>query len=259
MSSQIILEQSASRAILTLNRKEKLNALSSQMKEELSEKLESLEKDKQLRVVILTGSGEKAFCAGTDLNELTEVNEVKAIQISQSGQGLCDRIESFPIPIIAAVNGIAAGGGFELVLACHLRVASTSARFSLPETSLGLIPGYGGTQRLARQIGMGRAVEWLLTRKTITAKQAFEFGLVNRLVAPAKLFDEAVSLANEIEQLSPLSIRACLKAISQGLELPLKDGLALETRLFASLFATEDAKEGTSAFLEKRKPVFKGK
>jgi enoyl-CoA hydratase len=257
--SNILLERSAGRAILTLNRPEKLNALSSQMKAELNNALENLEKDEQLRVVILTGTGNQAFCAGTDINELSGVTEAQAIEISQSGQRLCERIENFPVPVIACVNGIVAGGGFELVLACHLRIASTSARFSLPETSLGLIPGYGGTQRLAREIGMGRAVEWLLTRKTITAAQSFELGLVNRLVAPAELYDEAVSLANEIEQLSPLSIRACLKAISQGLELPLEDGLALETELFASLFATEDAKEGTSAFLEKRKPVFRGK
>lgn len=257
--SQILLERIAGRAVLTLNRPEKLNVLSYQMKGELEEILESLEKDHQLRVLILTGAGDSAFCAGTDINELAQVDDSEAIQISQSGQRLCEQIESFPVPVIAVVNGIAAGGGFELVLACHLRVASSAASFSIPETRLGLIPGYGGTQRLAREIGVGRAVEWMLTRRTISGEEAFKLGLVNRLVAAAALQEEWVRLANEIEQLSPLSIRACLKAISRGMQLPLAEGLALETELFASLFATEDAKEGTSAFLEKRTPVFTGK
>jgi enoyl-CoA hydratase len=257
--SQILLERIAGRAVLTLNRPEKLNVLSYQMKGELEEILESLEKDHQLRVLILTGAGDSAFCAGTDINELAQVDDSEAIQISQSGQRLCEQIESFPVPVIAVVNGIAAGGGFELVLACHLRVASSAASFSIPETRLGLIPGYGGTQRLAREIGVGRAVEWMLTRRTISGDEAFKLGLVNRLVAAAALQEEWVRLANEIEQLSPLSIRACLKAISRGMQLPLAEGLALETELFASLFATEDAKEGTSAFLEKRTPVFTGK
>jgi enoyl-CoA hydratase len=257
--SHILLERTPGRAVLTLNRPHKLNALTSAMKAELTSLLESLEKDEQLRVVLLTAAGEKAFCAGTDINELSELNHEQATSVSKSGQDLCSIIENFPVPVIACINGIAAGGGFEIILSCHMRIASTTATFSLPETWLGLIPGYGGTQRLSRELGLGRAVEWMLTRKTISAAEAFELGLLNRLVSPDKLLVESTSLANEIEQLSPLSIRACLKAVSKGLVLPLHEGLALETELFASLFSTEDAREGTSAFLEKRKPVFKGK
>ena len=229
------------------------------MKAELNEKLDVLEKDNQLRVVILTGAGDKAFCAGTDIHELAQPGQIEAAALSQEGQKLCERIENFPIPVIASVNGLAAGGGFELALACHLRIASTTASFSLPETRLGLIPGYGGTQRLTRAIGIARSTELMLTRRTISSDEAFRLGLVNRLVSPGDLVAEVFALADEIEQLSPLSIRACLRAISQGIELPLHDGLKLETELFASLFKTEDAKEGTTAFLEKRKPLFKGK
>lgn len=257
--SLILLDKTASRAILTLNRPSQHNALSTEMKVELNEKLDTLEKDSQLRVLVLTGAGEKAFCAGTDIHELSGMGAVEALTLSRDGQLLCDRIERFPVPVIAAVNGIAAGGGFELALACHLRIASTAASFSLPETRLGLMPGYGGTQRLGREVGVGRATELMLTRRTLTGEEALQFGLVTRLASPVDLLTETLSLANEIEQLSPLSIRACLNAISVGLELPLAEGLALETKLFSSLFDTEDAKEGTSAFLEKRKPTFKGK
>jgi enoyl-CoA hydratase len=256
--SLFLFDRTSTRAVLTLNRPAQHNALSRAMKAELNKKLESLEKDDGLRVVIITGAGGVAFCAGTDIQELTHINEMEGAELSREGQSLCERIENFPVPVIASINGLAAGGGFELVLACHLRIASTAASFSLPETRLGLIPGYGGTQRLAREIGVGRATELMLTRRTISSDEALRLGLVNRLVTPGDLESQVFAFANEIEQLSPLSIRACLKAIS-GCALPLKDGLELETELFASLFATEDAKEGTSAFLEKRKPVFKGK
>jgi enoyl-CoA hydratase/carnithine racemase len=229
------------------------------MIDELSALFIQLEGDDDLRAVILTGGGDQAFCAGTDIGELTGRTETDATKISERGQQLCEQIEKFPVPVIAAVNGIAAGGGLELVLGCHLRIASTDARFSLPETTLGLIPAYGGTQRLTREIGPGRALDLLLTGKTITAEEALEFGLVNRLTSADQLLSEATSLAQEIEELSPLSIRAGLKAVTQGLELSLEEGLALETELFASLFATEDAQEGITAFLEKRRPSFKGK
>ena len=257
--SQILFEQTDSRAILTLNRPEKLNALTSAMKADLLSFLERLHTDERLRVVVFTGSGDKAFCAGTDIAELSELPDEQGREVSESGQRLSREFENFPVPVIAAVNGLAAGGGFELLLGCHLRIASTAATFSLPETWLGLMPAYGATQRLVREIGLGHAVEWMLTRRTISAQEAFDFGLLNRIVPPGRVLEEALSLANEIEQLSPLSIRACLKAVTEGIELPLEEGLALETELFASLFATEDAREGTRAFVEKRKPVFKGK
>ena len=257
--SQILFEQIDGRAILTLNRPEKLNALTSEMKADLLSLFERLHTDERLRVVVLTGAGNKAFCAGTDIAELSEMSDQQGHEVSESGQKLSREVENFPVPVIAAVNGLAAGGGFELLLGCHLRIASTAAMFSLPETWLGLMPAYGATQRLVREIGLGHAVEWMLTRRTISAEEAFAFGLLNRVVPPDRVSEEALSLANEIERLSPLSIRACLKAVTQGMELPLEEGLALETELFASLFSTEDAREGTRAFLEKRKPVFKGR
>jgi enoyl-CoA hydratase/carnithine racemase len=179
--------------------------------------------------------------------------------VAERGQQLCNQIEQSPVPVIAAINGIAAGGGCELALACHLRIATPLAKFSLPETKLGIIPGYGGTQRLTRELGRARALELVLTSGTINAENALRLGLVNRVVDASELLAAAEALAREITQLAPLAIRACLKAVVRGTELPLEEGLALEAKLFASLFATEDMREGTRAFLEKRKPVFKGK
>jgi enoyl-CoA hydratase len=255
-NSPIIHERNSTLALIRLNRPDKLNALSHDMFEAFNQQLSHLENDDELRVVIITGTADRAFCAGTDITELTM--EKDAIEISERGQRLCDRIENFPVPVIAAINGIAAGGGLELALACHLRVASSEANFSLPETKLGLIPAYGGTQRLTRELGVGHALEVMLTGRTMSSQEAFEFGLINRVVPSAKVLSEAISLAEEIAKLSPLSIRACLKAVIQGLELPLDKGLKLETELFSSLFATEDAREGLLAFLEKRAASFKG-
>ncbi|HEY6804174.1 MAG TPA: enoyl-CoA hydratase-related protein [Pyrinomonadaceae bacterium] len=252
----IILEHHSSHAIIHLNRPEKLNALSGEMFESLASHLDQLQHDDNLRALILAGSGERAFCSGTDITELTTTD---AKSLSARGQHLCDQIENFPIPVIAAINGVAAGGGLELVLACHLRIASTLATFSLPETKLGLIPGYGGTQRLTRELGVGRALDLMLTGKSITAEEALAFGLLNRVVGPANLMSEAVSLAESIARMSTLSIKACLQAVIKGQDLSLQDGLQLETQLFASLFTTEDAREGTTAFIEKRSPIFKGR
>ena len=259
ISSLVLSELNNGVAILRLNRHDKLNALSRQMIEELSENFRRLKEDELLRAVILTAPSDVVFCSDTDISELAELSEAEAIEVSELGQKLCDQIEAFPVPVIAAVNGVAAGGGCELALACHLRIASSEATFSLPEAKLGLIPAYGGSKRLRRDLGEGRALETMLTGKTITAAEALRIGLVNRVVDGADLLPEAKSLANEISQLAPLAIRACLKAVRLGLELSLEDGLALETELFAALFATEDVREGTSAFLEKRSPVFKGK
>lgn len=256
--SLILLERRAAIAIFSLNRPEKLNALSREMLMALSEAFKQLESQPGLRAIILTGAGERAFCAGTDISQLTGLDKNGAREASERGQAVCDQIESFPVPVIAAVNGIAAGGGCELALACHLRMASTNAEFSLPEIKLGVIPGYGGTQRLPREIGYGRALDVMLTGKTLSAEEAFRIGLVNRVTEPAVLLSEAELLANDIAKLAPLAIRACLQAVTQGLELQLEEGLALETELFAGLFATEDMREGTGAFLEKRTPVFKG-
>ena len=242
----------------------------------LTDVFKNIERQTDLRAIILTGAGDKAFCAGTDITELTEVAdraedrgdrgapkgetgvETRAREISERGHILCNQIEGCGVPVIAAVNGIAAGGGCELALACHLRIASPTARFSLPEIRLGVIPAYGGTQRLAREIGNGRALELMLTGRTVHADEALELGLLNRLAPAGELFAEAEGLANEIAGLAPLAIRACLEAVIKGAELPLAEGLALEAKLFAGLFATEDVREGTRAFLEKRRPVFRG-
>jgi enoyl-CoA hydratase len=258
-SESIIEERLESFAIIRLNRPEKLNSLSRETILELTNIFKNLESEPDLRTIILTGSGDKAFCAGTDIGELSGLDKERAREVSLRGQTLCNQIENCAVPVIAAINGIAAGGGCELALACHIRIASPNATFSLPETKLGILPGYGGTQRLAREIGNGRALEMMLTARTVGAKEALQSGLINRIATSGDSLREAELLAHEISQLAPLAIRACLKAVTRGIELPLAEGLALESQLFADLFATDDVREGTSAFLEKRKPVFKGR
>jgi enoyl-CoA hydratase len=190
---------------------------------------------------------------------LEGLDEAGALEAARRGQRACDLIEASPVPVIAAVRGVAAGGGCELALACHLRVASSDAVFSLPEIKLGMIPAYGGTQRLARLIGQGRALELMLASHQIFAPEALRIGLVNRVTENARLFEDAASLAHEIAGLAPLAIRACLAAVTRGLSLTLEEGLALEAELFSQLFATADVREGTRAFLEKRAPVFRGR
>lgn len=254
----ITFEARDSIAIVRLDRPRKLNSLTREMLSELGETFASLD-EREIRAVILTGAGERAFCAGTDIGELAAMDEDGAHDAARRGQDVCERIESSPVPVIAAINGLAAGGGFELALACHLRIASQGARFSLPETRLGVIPGYGGTQRLARATGSGRALELMLSGAEVSAEEALRVGLINRVVAPGELFHAAEKLALEIASLAPLAIRACLKAVTTGIKLPLAEGLKLEAELFSNLFATEDVREGTRAFLEKRPPLFKGR
>ncbi len=256
--SSILLERRDQFATVTLNRPEKLNALSRETITALGDAFKSFANDEKLRAVILTGAGDRAFSAGTDLGELIDVPADQAREVADRGQQLCDQIEQTAVPVIAAINGIAAGGGCELALACHLRIAARNARFSLPETKLGLIPGYGGTQRLVRELGRARALELTLLSGAINAEDALKLGLVNQVVESSELLSTAESLASEITKLAPLAIRACLKAVIAGSELPLDQGLAFEAELFASLFATADMREGTRAFLEKRKPNFRG-
>lgn len=255
--SLILLERREAIAIIRLNRPEKRNALSRAMLEELRIAFEQFEDEQNLATVILTGSGD-AFCAGTDIAELADLDQAEARATSERGQYVCNQIENCSVPVIGAINGIAAGGGCELALACHLRIVSPEARFTLPETQLGVIPAYGGTQRLPREIGYSRALEVMLTGGEITAKRSLEFGLVNR-IADTDVLVAAELLAKDMSKLAPLAIRGCLKAVMRGLELPLAEGLALESEIFASLFDTQDVREGTRAFLEKRTPVFKGR
>ena len=238
----ISTERSDSHLIIRLNRPEKFNAFTLEMILALSDIFLSLDTESNLRAVILTGTGDESFCAGTDITELAGPNES---ELSARGQALLSQIESCHVPVIAAINGIAAGDGCGLALACHLRIASTNARFNLPEARSGIVRGYEGTLEM-------------LTGKEVSAEEALRFGLVNHVVPADELLARAEGLAREIAQLAPLAIRACLEAVNHGTQLPLAEGLALETRLFASLFDTDDVREGTSAFLEKRSPVFKG-
>ena len=257
----IVYEERDHFVFIKLDRAEKMNALTREMLDELREYFETLgaRQDMEVRALILTGAGEQAFSAGTDINELAALDVEGARQASLRGQRLCEAIERCPVPVIAAINGLAAGGGCEIALASHIRIASSKARFSLPETKLGMIPAYGGTQRLARDIGTSRALELMLAGVEISAQEALRIGLVNRVVEPSKLLPEAEALARQISQLAPLAVRACLEAVMRGIDLTLDEGLALEADLFSKLFATEDVREGTSAFLEKRAPIFKGK
>jgi enoyl-CoA hydratase len=258
-NASIIFEEHGELAHVRLNRAQKRNALSGEMLERLAEIFVSLSKRRdQLRAVVLSGVG-SAFCAGTDIEELAVLDTEGASEASLRGQKVCGLIENCGVPVIAAVSGAAAGGGCELALGCHLRVADTTATFSLPETKLGLIPAYGGTQRLARITGSGRALELMTANAKLTAQEALDCGLVNRVVEPAQLLPETEALAREIASLAPLAIRACLEAVTRGQDLPLEEGLKLEAELFSRLFSTADMREGTHAFLEKRQPVFQGK
>ncbi|HYE14758.1 MAG TPA: enoyl-CoA hydratase-related protein, partial [Pyrinomonadaceae bacterium] len=242
-----------------LDRPEKRNALTRHMIERLTDMFRWLGGRPGLRAVILSGEGPD-FCAGTDIAELEGLDEEGARLKAERGQEACDAVELCGVPVVAAVRGAAAGGGCELALACHMRVAATGARFSLPEVKLGVIPAYGGTQRLARAVGAGRALAAMLAGEEIDAEEALRLGLVNRVVAPEALTAEAEALARSVaETAAPLAARACLEAVTRGSRLSLEEGLKLEAELFAGLFSTEDVREGTRAFLEKRRPSFKGR
>ena len=258
MESHVLYEESGSIARVTLSRPEKLNALTRAMLERLGEIFEQVDARRDLRAVILSGEGE-AFCAGSDIAELSALDEEGARLRSELGQSVCERIETCGVPVIGALWGAAAGGGCELALACHLRVASDDATFRLPELHLGLIPAYGGTQRLALAVGRGLALSAMLAGEVITAGEALLQNLINLVGAREEVLPGAERLARHIaETTAPLAVRACLEAVTRGSRLPLEDGLRLEAELFSRLFATEDAREGPRAFLEKRRPSFKG-
>jgi enoyl-CoA hydratase len=246
--------------VVTVDRPEKLNALNSQVLEELGAAISSAERDAALRCVVITGAGEKAFIAGADIAELAKLTPLEGREHSRRGQALVDHIESLPVPTIAAINGYAYGGGLELAMACAIRVASENARMGLPETSLGIIPGYGGTQRLARHVGRARALELVLTsEKGLTAADAERIGLVNRVVAAGQALPAALEIARKIRANGPVACRYALEAIRRGLDVPLAEGQVLEATLFGLCAATEDMKEGMNAFLEKRPAKFTGK
>lgn len=244
-------------ATLTVHRPEKLNALNAATFEEMQAAFRDFEVDAGVRAVIVTGAGEKAFVAGADIAELAGKSALEAMATAQRGQQFFRSVELFPKPVIAAVNGFALGGGCELAMACHVRIASESAAFGLPEVGLGTIPGYGGTQRLARLVGRGRAIELVLTGQRISAAEAHRIGLVNRVAAPTALMSESRTLLQAILKNGPIAVRCALAAIHHGLEMTTDEGMQLEASLFGVVGATEDMREGMRAFLEKRPPQFK--
>jgi enoyl-CoA hydratase len=246
-------------SLVTINRPEKLNALNAQVMRELDELFAALGADPQVRGVIVTGAGEKAFVAGADIAELATQTPVDGKESTLRGQRVLDRIEGLGKPVVAAVNGFALGGGCELAMACHVRVASENARLGTPEVTLGLMCGYGGTQRLPRLVGRGRALEMLLTGAMIDAAEAHRIGLVNKVVPRDRLLAESEALLRKMLANGPLSLRFTLQAVTAGHEMPLDQGLFLEATLFGLICATEDKQEGTTAFLEKRPAKFQGK
>jgi len=246
-------------AYVTVNRPEVLNALDSDTWGDLERAFEEALEDPTVRGVILTGSGEKAFIAGADSSELAEVTAVEAQKSSRFGQSVLDLIENLGKPVIAAVNGFALGGGCETAMACTIRIASEKAKFGQPEVTLGLLPGGGGTQRLPRLVGKGRALQLILSGEIISAQEAYRIGLVNEVVPPAELIPRAEAILHRILANAPIAIRLSLEAVNKGVETSQDQGLALEASFFGLCAGTEDKKEGTTAFLAKRVPQFKGR
>lgn len=251
------LEHIGSTAIVSLNRPDKLNALNIRIILALKELMAYLANDTGVYSVILTGVGEKAFAAGADISEISVLDANTAYSFSNEGQNVFSMIENMDKPVIAAVNGFALGGGCELALACHIRIASENARFGFPETGLGLIPGFGGTQRMARIAGQGRTYDYILSGDLISAPEALQMGLVSRVFPQNQLLEKAREIAMKIGGKGQLAVRQALKTIRAGADISLSDGLKTEAQAFTYCCATEDFKEGTSAFLEKREPRFR--
>jgi len=246
-------------AVLTVNRPEKLNALNDRTIVELHRAFEVFDDDPGIRAVVVTGAGEKAFVAGADISEIRDRTPLDARYFSERGQRLMRRIEIMTKPVIAAINGYCLGGGLELALACHIRYASDNARLGLPEIKLGILPGFGGTQRLARLVGRSRALEMILTGEPVAARTAEHYGIVQGVVGAGEVSGHALTLAQRLASAAPHAIAAILETVDKGLDMPLDQGLGFETARFALCCATEDMREGTGAFLEKRKPEFAGK
>ena len=245
-------------ALVTLNRADKLNAINTHVLGDLSRAFRQVRKDDRVRGVVLTGAGEKAFAAGADIEQFTDLDALAGHRFALRGQSVFNTIESSPKPVVAAVNGFALGGGCELSLACHLRVASETAQFGQPEVNLGLIPGYGGTQRLPRIVGQGIATELILTGDRVTAKRAYEIGLANHVVPADTLITFAKDLVKKIASKAPLAVAMSLSAL-RAVDLPQPQGLQMEAALFGQACGTEDFQEGVHAFLNKQKPEFQGR
>jgi enoyl-CoA hydratase len=246
-------------AVITLNRPQVLNALNRQLIGELDNALVTARADASVHVVIITGAGDKAFAAGADIAELAELGPLTAIDTARKGQALTRLMEELGKPVLAAVNGFALGGGCELAMAATLRVASETAKFGQPEVNLGVIPGYGGTQRLSRLIGKGRAMDLILTGRTVGATEAMNMGLVNMVVPPTDLMDATRKLAGTLMQKGPIALRLAIQAVDGGLEMGMDAALEWEAHLFGVCASTADMKEGLAAFLEKRRAAFQGR
>src|SRR4051812_8029153 len=244
--------------IITINRPDKLNALNRKVMEELTALIDEVYNDSEIKSAIITGSGTKSFAAGADISEFLGLGAEEGRTLSKRGQDLFFKIENSPKPVVAAVNGFALGGGCELAMSCHFRIASENAKFGQPEVNLGIMPGYGGTQRLPQLIGKGRALELLMSGNMIDANAALQYGLVNYVVAQDELLDKAKSILAVINSKAPVAVANCIAAANAVFD-ETKNGFELEVELFGKCFTTEDMKEGTSAFLEKRKPNFMGK
>lgn len=255
----LLIERDGPVAVLTFNRPKVLNALNGQTMNELRQVLLEWRRDPDVRAVVVTGAGERSFIAGADINELAVQTPTSGREHAMRGQHVFDLIENLGKPVLAAINGFAFGGGCELAMACTLRIAADSATLGQPEIKLGIIPGYAGSQRLSRLIGKGRALEMILTGAPVSAAQAFAMGLVNRVVPAAQLMSDAREWAHELADRPPVAVKLAIDAVNKGLEMPFGEACAYEATLFGLTAATEDMREGTRAFLEKRKPVFVGR
>lgn len=255
----LIFEVQDGIGIVTLNRPKALNALNAALMTELDTLAGAIAKDASVKAVIITGAGDKAFVAGADITEMQPMSAVEGRNWGKFGQAVMDKIENLPQPVIAAVNGFALGGGCELAMACDIRIVSEKAKFGQPEVTLGIPPGFGGTQRLARLVGKGRAKELLFTGDMIDAQEAYRIGLANKVVPAEELLDAAKALAQKIVSRGPLAVQVCKAAVNEGLDTDLQTGVAYEAEVFGLCFATADQKEGMAAFVEKRKAAFTGK
>jgi enoyl-CoA hydratase len=255
----LLIERDGAVAIVTINRPTVLNALNAVTIDELRRAMLDLKIDDSVRAIIVTGAGEKSFVAGADINELAVQTPTGGREHALGGQHVLDVIENLGKPVVAAINGFALGGGCELAMACTMRIAADTARLGQPEIALGLIPGYAGTQRLSRLVGKGRAMAMILTGAPIAADEALRIGLVTRVVPAAELMTEARALAAQLAKQAPIAMRYIINAINKGLEMPFAEACQYEATLFGLVASTDDMREGTAAFLEKRKPVFKGR